>query len=164
MKRQFCDHHACDRAFWGTFCTPELELALEYGYEVLEISEIWHWETRSTELFEGYVKTFLKSKTEASGWPIECVDNPELQTRFIADFLEREGVVLEPANMVKNEGIRFISKLLMNSFWGYFGMRDNLSKVEFVNSYSRLAELVFSQTLTVESMAMVSKDVQEEEE
>jgi hypothetical protein len=154
-KRQFCDHLSCDRAFWGTFCTPELTLAIEYGYEVLEISEIWHWERRSNELFAGYVKAFLKSKTEASGWPVECVDNPELQRKFVADFLEREGVILEPSNMIKNEGIRFISKLLLNSFWGYFGMRDNLSKIEFVKSYSRLAEVVFYQKVNVESIVMV---------
>ena len=61
--------------------------------------------------------------------------------------------------MEKNEGIRFISKLLLNSFWGYFGMRDNLSKIEYVNSYARLVEMINSQTLTVENLAMVGEDM-----
>ena len=43
------------------------------GYNILEVSEVWHWEDRSSQLFEGYVNTFLKSKMEASGWPDECV-------------------------------------------------------------------------------------------
>jgi hypothetical protein len=159
VKRDFCDHPPRERAFWGTFCTPELLLALDHGYEVLEVMEIWHWERRSNELFAGYVKAFLKSKTEASGWPVECVGNPELQAKFIAEFQAREGVVLDSANMEKNEGIRFISKLLLNSFWGYFGMRDNLSKIEYVSSYSRIIEMVSSDTLSIESMAMVGEDM-----
>ena len=59
------------RMFWGTFVTKELRLALLKGYRIVDVSEVWSWkeEKRSKELFKRYINTFLKLKTEASGWP-----------------------------------------------------------------------------------------------
>ena len=41
---------------------------------------------------------------------------------------------LTPQNIVKNEGERALAKLMLNSFWGKFGQRNALTKIEFVNS------------------------------
>ena len=157
--QEYCLHTEEERCFWGTFCSPELLLALRYGYKVLEISEIWHWDNRSTDLFKEYIKTFLKSKTEASGWPIDCETDPLKKKEYIKRFKEREDVTLEESNIEKNEGIRFISKLLLNSFWGYLGMRDNLPKMEYVNTYQRLTELINSNVLDVEDVSLVGEDM-----
>ena len=134
-------------------------MALRHGYSVLEVGELWHWEQRTTELFKGYIKTFLKSKTEASGWPVDCGDDPAKRASFIANFEAREGVQLDENNMAKNEGLRFISKLLLNSFWGYLGMRDNLPQIEYVDNYGRLLQLINSETVTVEDVCMVGDDL-----
>ena len=158
LNIEYCRHTEEERSFWGTFCTPELKLALEHGYTVLEISEIWHWEKRSTELFKDYIKTFLKSKTEASGWPVEC-DTEEAKKDYLRLFEEREGVVLESTNIEYNEGLRFISKILLNSFWGYLGMRDSLSKVEYVNSYDKLVEMFNSKTIEIQDACVVGEDL-----
>ena len=32
-----------DRCFWGTFTTPEIKVALENGYRILDVAEIWSW-------------------------------------------------------------------------------------------------------------------------
>ena len=34
--------------------------------------------------------------------------------------------------MVPNAGLKAVSKLMLNLFWGKFGMRDNLNQTEFV--------------------------------
>jgi hypothetical protein len=68
-----------DRAWIGTWCIPELEKAIELGYEVQKIYEIYHWNVTKVinkdfgenGLFGEYVNTFLKLKEEASGWPAE---------------------------------------------------------------------------------------------
>lgn len=75
-----CHHTDEQRTFMGTWCTPEIVKALEKGYRVHKIYEVYHWEDsiqsdRTTEqggLFATYVNTFLKFKQEASGWAEWC--------------------------------------------------------------------------------------------
>ena len=39
-----CVHRQVEeRSFWGTFPTPEVKLALENGYRVIDVAEIWSW-------------------------------------------------------------------------------------------------------------------------
>ena len=71
---EICSHSNCyDRAFWGTFVTVELKKALDKGYRILDVCELWSWNRakRSNNLFRDYNRAFLKIKSEASGWP-EC--------------------------------------------------------------------------------------------
>ena len=63
-----CTHTDQERAIRGTWCHVEVMKAIEKGYEVLKIHEVWHWEETSDELFKEYVNTFLKTKQEASGF------------------------------------------------------------------------------------------------
>ena len=58
-----------DRAFDGTWCTPELMEAQAQGYAITRVAEVHHFERVRTGLFADYVNTFLQSKQEASGWP-----------------------------------------------------------------------------------------------
>ena len=38
-----CDHNDDDRQFTGTWCTEELKKAVEWGYQILKIHEVWHF-------------------------------------------------------------------------------------------------------------------------
>ena len=156
-----CVHAETDRSFWGTFCSPELQLAIEKGYMILDISEVWHWneEHRSTALFKSYIQAFLKSKTEASDWPDHCKGDSSAQNEYIEAFYKKEGVRLDPGKVAKNEGLRFISKLLLNSFWGYLGMRDNLPKTSYVNSYAGILKAFTSPETEVVDMYLVNPEV-----
>jgi hypothetical protein len=40
--------------------------ALEMGYEINQIYEVWHYPETETGLLAGYINTWLKIKTEAS--------------------------------------------------------------------------------------------------
>jgi hypothetical protein len=42
--------------------------------------------------------------------------------------LENESVLLDKNSFVKNPGLRSLSKLCLNSFWGKFGQRANLKQ------------------------------------
>jgi hypothetical protein len=42
----------------------ELEKALEKGYQLLQIEEVWHFPQHTDRLFKGYIDTFLKIKQE----------------------------------------------------------------------------------------------------
>ena len=73
LNQNSCTHLDEERAILGTWCHVELMKAIEKGYEVLEIHEVWHWEQTTDELFKDYVDTFLKLKQEANGYPKHCV-------------------------------------------------------------------------------------------
>jgi hypothetical protein len=85
-----CPHRDDDRSFTGTFTTWELAKANELGYEISEIYEILHYSQQSSEIFKSYIKTWLKIKTEASGYPKDKVTE-EQRRRWIEEFYEREG-------------------------------------------------------------------------
>ena len=54
---------------------------------------------------------------QASGFPPEC-DTDEKKGQYIADYAAKEGIQLDPRQIVKNPGLRALAKLMLNSFWG----------------------------------------------
>lgn len=48
---------------------PKFTKALDNGYRIAEITEVWHFDKKSGSVFRGYINTFLKGKQEASGYP-----------------------------------------------------------------------------------------------
>jgi hypothetical protein len=52
-----CTHNADERMFTGTWTTVEMNKALEKGYKVTEIYEVWHFES-STEIFRLYSRLY----------------------------------------------------------------------------------------------------------
>ena len=56
-------------------------------------------------------------KQEADGWP-HWVQTEEDKDRYIREYAEREGIHLEKENIKYNAGLRYLSKLMLNSFWG----------------------------------------------
>jgi len=62
-----CPHTEDARALVSTWCTPELEKAVELGYEFMRIYEVWLFPEKQEGLFKDYVNQWLKFKQEASG-------------------------------------------------------------------------------------------------
>lgn len=68
-----CNHNNEERAIIGSWVTDEVKIACNKGYEILEVYEIWHFDTfakydhdsRSGGLFTDYINTFLKLKQQA---------------------------------------------------------------------------------------------------
>ena len=81
-RTRYCPHSDADRTLRGTWCTPELVKAVEKGYTLIKIHEVWHFppEQRQTGLFANYVNTWLKLKQESAGWP-GWLSDPRAETR-----------------------------------------------------------------------------------
>ena len=110
-----CHHTEEERCIIGTWCTPELHKAVELGYRIVKIYEVWNFPTdqRKEGLFADYVNKWLRNKTEASGWPKGCVTE-EPKARYIRAYYDREGVQLEPAKVAKDGGRKQVAKLVLN--------------------------------------------------
>ena len=82
-RSRICSHSFEERKLIGTWPSPELEKAVEKGYKVLYIQDVWHFEERSNLLFASYVNTWLKIKMEASGWPETVGEDEEKREKYI---------------------------------------------------------------------------------
>lgn len=121
-----CDHSDNERVISGTWVLAEVHLAIEMGYAVVEVFEIWEYQvqtydpiTKTGGIFTKYMNTFLKLKQEASGWPQSNMTQDE-KTAYIANFYSIEGIRLDPDNIVPNPPSRQLSKQALNSLWGKF--------------------------------------------
>ena len=78
-----CIHTDEQRVLTGTWCTPELHKAVELGYEVQYVYEVWHFDETCEGLFRDYVNTWLKIKQEASGWPSWVGDDETKRQQYL---------------------------------------------------------------------------------
>ena len=131
--------------------------ALDLGYSMVRMVEVWHFPRKSSELFTGYVDTFLKIKQQASGWPSWCVTEQH-KNQYIRDYKRKEGIVLDRTKIEKNPGLRSLAKLMLNSFWGKFGQRDNMPQVELVKDPERYFRLLTCQSTQVKNIQFVNDE------
>lgn len=112
-RSNLCGHTTEQRMLRGTWVTLELEKAVEMGYVIHKIHEVFHFppEQRRQGLFADYVNTFSKVKQEAAGWPEGC-ETEEEKAAYPAAYEEKEGIVLD--NVCQNPGRKAIAKLLLN--------------------------------------------------
>ena len=120
-RSHYCPHSDAERTLRGTWCTPELQKALEKGYTLVKIHEVWHFpeHQRRTGLFKNYVDTWLKVKQEASGWPSRCTNN-EQKREYIMNYEEREGIRLDISQIAKNPGRKATAKLMLKRYFFIF--------------------------------------------
>ena len=178
-------HHSdVDRMLRGTWCTPELVKAVEKGYTLLKIHEVWHFpeDQRRTGLFADCVNTWLKLKQESVGWPGWC-QIEEQKPDYILRYQEREGIRLDINHIAKNPGRKATAKLMLNrylfhffffmfsshpfswflfcSFWGKFGERINKLTTVPVKDPSHLFSLVSDSALDISTLRLCTDDILE---
>ena len=138
-----------DRMFTHTYCTPELEVAINMGYTIIQIHEVLHWKesemyhpvTKQGGLFTQHINTFLKLKQESSGYP-QNVKSEEEKQAYIDQYLDHEGILLDKECIDKNPGLRSLSQLALNSFYGKFGQATNMKKTLFVKDIKQLMQVL----------------------
>ena len=154
LKRSaHCPHTDAQRALLGTWCTPEVKEAVERGYRIVCIHEVWNFPERQrrTKLFKDYVDTWLKLKTEASGYPRWAQTDMEKQV-YRERYEAREGIVLSGNNIEKNPGRKATAKLMLNSFWGKFGENLRKTSTQTVTTPAHLYALVSDPTLDITNL------------
>jgi hypothetical protein len=157
-----------ERSIIGTWCTPEIQMATSKGYTILKIYEVYHfavsskYDVESCEggLFAQYVNMFLKIKQEASGFPAEC-NTEEAKRKYIREYKEKEGILLEYDKIVKNPGLRCLAKLCLNSFWGKFGQRLGMQQSVFIHESEaeRFFQMLSDPTKIPHNFHIVSADM-----
>jgi hypothetical protein len=92
--------------------TPaELKRAVEKGYMITRVYKSRMF-AKSNSVFKRYVATRLQGKVEASGPPSGDVDE------FINEHKRRFGFDIDRSKLVRNEDLRRLYKMCLNSFVG----------------------------------------------
>lgn len=126
MSQESCKHDEQERAFIGTWPTPELSMAIEMGYKVIEMYEVWHY-PESSDMFSSYIDLWFAEKIKASGWPNDIVTR-EAKEQFLAELERTEGIKLSIDQVEKNDASRSMSKTFLNSLWGKLCQRPDMPR------------------------------------
>ena len=153
-----------ERALTGTWCTLEVQLALDRGYVLQKMFEVYHF-PRSTKydphtqkggLFSEYVNKFLKIKQETSGFPPD-VKSEEDENNYIKEYFEKEGIHLDRENIRPNKGLRALAKMCLNNLWGKYGQREQLPKNRIVTDGGEFFSLLFDGTKDITDFHILSE-------
>ena len=156
-----CIHTDEQRVLTGTWCSPELDKAVDLGYEVQYIYEVWHFKETCEGLFADYFNTWLKIKQEASGWPPWVGEDETKRQQYLRDYYEHEGIQLEYANIQKNPGLRTLAKMMLNSMWGKFGQRLNKTQVQTFHDPQSFHQFLDTDTMDVRHVSVINDDMVE---
>lgn len=163
QQQTLCNHSAAERAISGTWCTLEVNEAIKHGYQIMQIFEIWHFDkteqydraSKQGGLFTSYVNTFLKLKTESTGVPGHISDIDE----YIQSYQEHEGIELDKSNLKKNSGMRSVAKLMLNSFWGRYGMNTNKVKYRIITDAADWYKMISCDSITIHHIDIVKNEL-----
>ena len=157
LNKGVCTHSENERAICGTWPSPEVYEAMRQGYTVKEFYWVWHYPYKSDELFKPFVRTFFKYKLEASGYPSWCSDD-DLKAKYIADCLEKEGVVLDADNIEYDAVLRFIAKIILNSSWGKFAQNPYRKSTQLTHGYGTFLKFMSDPTKVDKNFRFVNPE------
>lgn len=141
---------------WGT---EEIYLAMQNGYHLDEVYEIYYWEEdqRSDQHLRGYVDYFLRMKQEAEGWKKlgASSDDPsdEEKQQIVHDLYIQNGNLgrIRPEKVSKNPVLRSLAKLYLNALWGKFAQKSSKGQHKTVYGTQQFLELWHDKTIVQES-------------
>ena len=149
-----CERYNNERSFIGTWTTDEVNKAIEKGYKVIRTYEVWHFEKSTNDLFKGYIRRFMKIKLESSKYDFKT---KEEEANFKLKIKKSLDIDVEKFEF--NAGFRSISKLCLNSLWGRFGMRMNMSETKYVTEVSEFYEMLLNDRLDSLDFQIINDDM-----
>ena len=164
LKLTDCNHNDTEKCLSGTYTTLEVDKALEFGYKIIKIHEIWHYKekeqydpiTKTGGLFTSYQNDAMKRKVESSGWPTNAISEEE-RNEYIKSFYANEGIVLDKNKIEKNSGRRQISKLSANNQWGFLGMNTNKIQFKIIRKYKDWLLLLNDETVKIHDISFINE-------
>nr|CAD2192199.1 unnamed protein product [Meloidogyne enterolobii] len=157
IKDYRCPHNDEERGWVSTVTSIELEEALKVGYTVTRFYRALNYENWDENLFKNYVAEFMAMKIHASGFP-EGIEGKESEDKFIEECKEKFGIELQKEKMVPDKAMRYISKLMLNSLWGRFSLRNTLSKSVITDSPDELREYYYNKSIELQSVDKLTEE------
>ena len=149
-----CKHFDNKRSFICTWTTDEVNKVLEKGYKVIRPYEVWHFDNSTDDLFKGYIGRFMIIKLESSKYDFKTKQE---EVNFKIKIKKSLDIDIEKFEF--NTGLRIISKLCLNSPWGKFGQRSNMSQTKYVTEVSEFYEILLDDKLDSKNFQFINDDM-----
>ena len=153
-QKEKCQHSENERSFIGTWTSDEVNKALEKGYKIIKIYEVWHFEKSTDDLFKGYIKKFMKLKLESTKYNFKN-DKEEMMFRNKV----KKNLDIELGKLYENAGLRAIAKMCLNSLWGKFGQRNNMNQCKYVTDINEFYQVVLDDTIDNLNMNFINEEM-----
>ena len=122
------------------------------GYRIIRIYEVWNFAKTTDTLFRGYVRDFMKLKMESSAPP------PDEDIHVFKQRVHNQiGIGL--GEIKYNAGMRQIAKLCLNSLWGKYGQRINMTQTEYVTGPKDFYKILLNDTHEDMNTQFLNKDM-----
>lgn len=165
MKQEDCDHEDQEqRIFTGSWVVDEVRKAIEFGYKITQVHEIWQYEitqynkvTQQGGLFHEYIDQFFKEKVKCSGFPADCLTEDDKEA-FVQRLRADEGIDLRVDEICDNAGARSVAKLCCNSLWGKMAQRENMGTTEIITDPEKFFNLLADPEVEVTAFLPVNDD------
>ena len=137
----------------GTWFSHELKYALERGYVITKIHAALKYD-KFPGLMKAYVGDFIQMK----------IENEKELTQDECDSINKYHhnlgfkFVIKLENCKTNEGMRQVAKICLNSLWGKFGQRTNLSSYDFISEYTVFVRNLHDPKIQSESWQIINEN------
>lgn len=96
-------------------------------------------------------------KAEASGYP-DWVKSESDRDKYIANYLNDEGIQLEKDKIEKNPGLRTLSKACLNYLYGKFGEKEDKLRKAIISERRKVVDLISNVNIEIHSMFELNSD------
>ena len=132
----------------------EVNKVIKKGYKVIRTYEVWHFDKSTDDLFKGYIRRFMKIKLESSKYDFRTKEEEVNFKARIKDDLD-----IDTEKFEFNAGLRSIAKLCLNSLWGKFGQRSNMSQTKYVTEVSEFYKILLDDKLDGKDFQFINDDM-----
>jgi hypothetical protein len=163
QNKNKCLHNQNERALFGTWISEEVYKAIECGYKLIKLEEVWHW--KKTEQYNGesggifteYINRAIQEKQEASGYPCGVI-NEDQKDKYINDYFKKEGISLDKNRIMKNSGKRQVAKLKANSQWGFLAMKTNKVQHKIITEPYQWFQMIMNRQYVIHQATISEED------
>ena len=166
MNQEDCDHEdERERMFTGSWVVDEVKKAVEFGYRVIRVHEIWQYKITCYDkvlkkggLFHEYIDEFFKQKVMCSGFPSDCVSDEDKKA-YVQRLCTDEGIEMRVEDICDSARARSVAKLCCNSMWGKMAQRENMGTSEIVTEPDKFFKLLADPEIEVTGFLPVNDEV-----
>ena len=155
-----CLHTECERSWIGTYTSFELSTALNHGYKILKIYEIWEWkkQNQSSDIFKDYIKTFFRLKIACGGFPSSCCSEEEKEI-YIEQINRENDLTLVKKDIEKNPGMKNVAKRLINSLWGKLAVKPGRTDSIYTTDPEEFFKILREESYDIQDIFNVNRDM-----
>jgi hypothetical protein len=128
-RASVCQHPLTDvdaRAFTGTWTIAEIQYAQTLGYQVMNIIEVWEYESYSTDILKSFMAPMIieKMKNKRKGLVDEHGQFTDRGLKVQVYIHELNGEVVTPDDFVDCPAAYVSAKNAVNALTGKFGQKE----------------------------------------